>query len=92
MKFFVIVQVRLTKPFAFWKERFDSHREARRAAGIHDRFAHPVIGEQAAVYAVETQTPRAIHDMIYDEAVRPEIEASGFVVGEEIITLCELLD
>jgi hypothetical protein len=92
MKFFVIVKVKLAKPFDFWKERFDSHSSARREAGIFDKFAYPVIGEQAAVYAVETATPRAIHDMIYDDSVRPQIESSGFVIGQEVITLCELTD
>lgn len=92
MKFLVIVKVPLLKPFAFWKERFDSHRVARQAGGIEDVFAHPVIGEQAAVYAVKTSTPRAVHDMIYDEAVRPMIEESGFAVGREMITVCEWLE
>jgi len=92
LKFLVVVRVPLNKPFAFWKERFDAHRAARAESGIQDVFARPVIGEQAALYAVETATPRAVHDMIYDEQVRPQIEASGFIVGREIITVCELTD
>lgn len=92
MKFLVIVKVHLSVPFDFWKSRFDAHREARRAAGIHDVLCHPVIGEQAAVYAVQTETPRAVHEMIYDPASRPGIEASGFIIGREEITVCEVSD
>ena len=92
MKFLVIVKVPLRKPFAFWKERFDAHRPARQAGGIEDVFAQPVIGEQAVVYAVKTRMPRAVHDMIYNEAIRPMIEESGFVVGQEMITVCEWID
>ena len=92
MKFRVVVKVRLNKPFAFWKARFDSHRAARKAGGIEDVFASPVLGEQAAVYVVETTTPRAVHDMVYDDRVRPEIEASGFIIGSESITVCEVVD
>ena len=92
MKFMLIVKVRLAKPFAFWKSHFDAHDEARRAAGVHVVFCHPIIGEQAAMYAVETQTPRLVHDMIYDEEVGRLIEASGFVIGEEQITVCEVID
>jgi hypothetical protein len=92
VNFLVVVRVPLTKPFAFWRERFDAHRSVRREAGIEDVFAYPVIGEQAVLYAVKTRTPRAVHEMIYDEAARAEIEASGFVIGGEVITLCELVD
>jgi len=92
VNFLVVVKVPLVKPFAYWKQRFDAHRDARRQAGIEDVFAHPVIGEQAVLYAVRTATPRAVHDLIYDEAARPQIEASGFVVGREQITVCELPD
>jgi hypothetical protein len=92
LKFLVVVKVPLTKPFAFWKQRFDAHRSAREAGGIKDVFAHPVIGEQAVLYAVETSTPRLVHDMIYDDSVRPGIEESGFTVGAEQITVCELVE
>lgn len=92
MDFLVVVRVPLVKPFSFWKERFDAHRPARSAAGIEDVFAYPVVGEQAVLYAVKTRTPRAVHDLIYDEAARAEIEASGFVVGREQITVCEAVE
>jgi hypothetical protein len=92
MKFLVVVKVPLVKPFAFWRARFDEHRPVRAAAGIHDVFAYPIVGEQAVLYAVKTETPRAIHEMIYDEEARPHIEASGFVIGKESITVCEVMD
>jgi hypothetical protein len=92
MMFFVIVKIRLTKPFDFWKQRFDAESSARRASGVFDQFAYPVIGEQAAVFAVKTATPRLIHDMTYNDAVRPGIEASGFAIGEEVLTVCESID
>jgi len=87
--FVLVVRVRLCRPFAFWKSHFDAHREARMAGGIEDIFCYPIVGEQAALYGVRTSTPRAVHDMVYDETVRPLIEASGFVVGSEQITVCE---
>ncbi|EJL30813.1 Protein of unknown function (DUF3764) [Caulobacter sp. AP07] len=89
MKFLLVVKLSLSKPFAHWAERFDQHSQARAAAGIEDVFRHPVIGEQAAVYAVRTTTPRAVHDMIYDPAVRGHIEESGFVIGSEQILVCD---
>jgi hypothetical protein len=92
MKFVLVVRVQLCRPFAHWKQHFDAHRDARRAGGIEDVFCYPVIGEQAVIYGVRTSTPRSVHDMIYDEAIRPLIEASGFVVGSEQITVCEDLE
>ena len=88
--FMVVVKVRLSKPFAYWKERFDAHREGRREAGIEDVFCHAVIGEHAAIYAVRTGHPRRVHDMVYDPAIRPMIEESGFVVGTEEIVVAEI--
>ena len=92
MNFLVVVRVPLIRPFAFWKQHFDTHRSARRAAGIEDVFAYPILGEQAVLYAVKTSTPRTVHDMIYDPTVRPLIEESGFVVGQEVITVCEVVE
>jgi hypothetical protein len=92
LNFLVVVKVPLVKPFAFWKKHFDAHRAARQAAGIEDVFAYPVVGEQAVLYAVRTRTPRAVHDLVYDEGARPLIEQSGFVVGQEVITVCEAVD
>jgi hypothetical protein len=89
MQFLMIVRVKLCKPFDYWKERFDAHREARRSSGIEDVFCYPVVGEQAAMYGVLTSTPRAVHDLIYSDAAKPLIEASGFVIGSEQITVCE---
>lgn len=89
MKFVLVVHVRISKPFAFWKRRFDGHRQARKAGGIEDVFCYPVIGEQAVVYGVRTSNPRLVHDMVYDEQVRPLIEESGFVIGSEVIHVCE---
>jgi len=90
--FLVVVKVRLNRPYAHWQSCFDADRENRAAAGITDVFRHPVIGEQAALYAVRTANPRMVHDFVYDPAARPGIEASGFVVGAEEITLCEIAE
>lgn len=92
MDFLVVVRVELCKPFDFWKGHFDAHREERRKAGIEDVFCHPVIGAQAALYGVRTTTPRLVHDMVYHDEIRPLIEASGFVVGSEQITVCEYVE
>jgi hypothetical protein len=89
MQFLLVVKVAISKPFEHWAERFDAHRAARAAAGIEDVFRHPVIGEQAIVYAVSTANPRAVHDMIYSPDAREGIEESGFVIGSEEIILCE---
>ncbi len=89
MEFLVVVHVSLSKPFNFWKGHFDAHREERRKGGIIDVFCHPIIGSQAALYGVRTKTPRLVHDMIYDDEIRKLVEASGFVVGSEKITVCE---
>jgi hypothetical protein len=89
MQFVLVVKLRLDRPFDHWVSRFDAHRDARAAAGIVDIFRHPVIGEQAVVYAVRTADPRAVHDMIYDPDHRPGIEESGFVIGSEQILVCE---
>ena len=92
MKFFVVVKVRLARPFDHWKQRYDAHTSVRRENGIFDRFAYPIIGEQGAIYAVETENPRRVHEMIYDDTIRPDVEQSGFVIGQEIITVCELTE
>jgi len=92
VNFLVVVKVPLVRPFSYWRERFEAHRSARQSVGIVDVFAYPVIGEQAVVYAVRTSTPRAVHDLIYDPAARPQIEESGFVVGREEITVCEIVE
>jgi hypothetical protein len=89
MQFLLVVRVKLCRPFEYWKKHFDAHRDGRRTAGIEDVFCYAIVGEQAALYGVLTRTPRAVHDMVYDEATRPMIEASGFVVGSEDITVCE---
>ena len=89
MTVMLIVKLTLNKPFVHWVERFDAHNDARRAAGIETVFRHPMIGEQAVVYAVRTRTPRAVHDMIYDTEHRQSIEESGFVIGSEIIWVCD---
>lgn len=91
MKFVLVVHVNICKPFEHWKAMFDADRDNRRQAGIEDVFCYPVVGEQAVVYGVKTASPRAVHDMVYDERIRPMIEASGFVVGSERITVCEYL-
>lgn len=89
MAFIVIVKVRLDRPYGYWKERFLAHRHARQDLGIEDLFCHAVVGEQAAVYGVRTDHPRRVHDVVYDAAIRPGIEASGFVVGSERVVVCE---
>lgn len=91
MVFAVVVKAQLNRSFAHWAERFDAHREMRAANGIVDIFRHPVIGEQAVLYAVRAENPRAVHEMIYDPDNRPGIEESGFVIGSERITVCEIL-
>lgn len=92
MKFLVTVKVSINKPFAFWKSRFDEHAATRRAAGIIDVFCAPVVGEQSILYCVKTDTPRLIHDMIYETAIREHVEASGHIIGSEQMTLCECMD
>jgi hypothetical protein len=89
MQFLLVVRVNICKPYAFWRQHFDADRDGRRRAGIEDVFCYPVIGEQAVVYGVRTSNPRSVHDMVYDDRIRPMIEASGFVVGSEQITVCE---
>jgi hypothetical protein len=91
MEFMVVVRVRLHRPFAQWKAEFDAHRETRANTGVHDAFCYPIVGEQAALYGVRTAFPRLVHDMVYDAEIRPVVEASGFVVGSEQITLCEMV-
>jgi len=88
MEFVVVVKFSLSKPYDHWVKAFDDHQVARQGSGIKDIFRHPVIGEQSVVYAVRTSNPRAVHDMIYGEE-RAHIEESGFVVGSEIINVCE---
>ena len=88
-RFLVLVKLRLSQPYLHWQTCFDADREAREAAGIESVFRAAVIGEQAAIYAVRTSTPRIVNDFIYDPAKRVEIEESGFVVGSEEITVCE---
>jgi hypothetical protein len=90
MEFIVVVRVRLCRSFMQWKAEFDAHREARAKTGVHDEFCYPIVGEQAALYAVRTSSPRLVHDMVYDAEIRPIVEASGFVIGSEQVTLCEL--
>lgn len=88
-RFLVVVKLRLSRPYLHWQACFDADREAREEAGIESVFRAAVIGEQAAIYAVRTSTPRIVHDFIYDPIKRAEIEASGFVVGSEEIAICE---
>lgn len=88
----VLVKVKLSMPFDHWVTAFDAHREARAASGVEDVFRHPVIGEQAVVYAVKTSEPRAVHDLIYDPAHRAAIQESGFVIGSEQIMLCDIIN
>ena len=90
MRFLVVVKIDLSLPYAHWQTAYEAGRDARFATGVHDVFRHPVLGEQAALYAVETSDPRMVHDFVYDPARRPAIEASGFVVGSERITVCEV--
>ncbi|EJL27321.1 Protein of unknown function (DUF3764) [Caulobacter sp. AP07] len=92
MTFFLIVKVSLIQPFDHWVKLFDADREPREASGTHVVFRHPVIGEQAAVFGVRTQSPRLVHDMMYHPEVRAMIEASGLVVGSEQIIVCEAVD
>jgi hypothetical protein len=87
----VVVRVQLCRPFGQWKAEFDAHREARAKTGVHDVFCYPIVGEQAALYGVRTSSPRLVHDTVYDAEIRPIVEASGFIVGSEKITLCELV-
>lgn len=89
MKFLLVVKFSLSRPYDHWVKRFDEHKDVRAASGIEDVFRSPVIGEQAVVYAVRTATPRAVHDMIYDDATRPHVEESGFVIGSERIWVCD---
>lgn len=89
MTFLLIVKVQLCRPYAHWVACFDADRDARRACGVEDVFRHPVIGEQAAVFAMRTAEPRLVHDMMYDPRVRPAIEASGLVIGSEQILVCD---
>lgn len=89
MKFLLVVKVKLCQPYAHWVARFDADREARRAGGVEDVFRHPVIGEQAAVFAMRTAEPRLVHDMMHDARLRPAIEASGLVIGSEEILVCD---
>lgn len=90
--FLVVVKVRLSLPYAHWESCFDADRAARAAAGIEDVFRCPVMGEQAVLYGVRTPNPRMVHDFIYDPRKRPEIEASGFMIGSEQITICEVTE
>jgi hypothetical protein len=92
MRFLVVVKVDLSMPYELWQVAYDEGQGARRATGVRDIFRHPVLGEQAALYAVETCEPRTVHDFVYDPRHRPAIEASGFVVGSERITICEIED
>ncbi|MCG4262435.1 DUF3764 family protein [Acetobacter senegalensis] len=89
MEYIVIVRFDLSKPFAHWASCFDEHEPARIELGITTLFRYAVIGQQAAIYAVRTAQPRLVHDVIYAPSLRKEIEASGFIVGSEQITLCE---
>lgn len=91
MKFLVVVKARLSKPFSHWVAAFDADREARFSSGVEDLFRYPVIGEQCVVFAMRTESPRLVHDMMYDERVRPGIESSGLVIGSEQITVCEAI-
>lgn len=91
-QFLVVVKVRLSLPYAHWEACFDADRQARSAGGIEDVFRYPVMGEQAALYAVKTAHPRMVHDFVYHPEKRPEIERSGFVVGTEEIFICEVTD
>lgn len=88
-RFLVVVKLRLDRPYAHWQSRFDADRGPRESAGIFDVFRAAVVGEQAAIYAVRTDNPRLVHDYIYDPAMRPAIEESGFVIGSERISICE---
>jgi len=90
--YLVVVKVRLCLPYAHWESCFDADKPARAAAGIEDVFRYPVQGEQAALYGVKTAHPRMVHDFVYDPEKRPFVEASGFVVGREDITICEVND
>jgi hypothetical protein len=87
--FLVVVKLRLDRPYTHWQGCFDADRGPREAAGIRDVFRAAVIGEQAAIYAVRTSHPRLVHDYIYDPAIRPAIEGSGFIIGSESIAVCE---
>lgn len=91
-RFLVVVKVQINKPYAFWKERFDQHAEARLADGIEDVFCAPVIGEQAILYGVRTDRPRDVLDMMYQPEALAHITESGHVVGSEEYTLCEVVE
>lgn len=90
--YLVVVKIKLVARFAAWKAAYDAHRQARRDSGIEDVFCHPVLGEQAALYAVKTASPRMVLDMIYEPENRAFIEASGHVIGQETVTICEVVD
>lgn len=88
MRCIVVVKASLSVTFEEWARHFDAGRDARAAHGVELVFRHPVIGEQAVVFAQRTDHPRLIHDMMYHPAIRPEIEASGLVLGtEEVLIL-----
>ncbi|WP_082656872.1 DUF3764 family protein [Pseudomonas citronellolis] len=85
----VFGRMRISKPFNEWYAGFSAHQGARAAAGIEDVLCAPVIGSQEVIYVVRTEHPRRVHDLMWSEAARPLIEASGHVLGSESFVVCD---
>lgn len=85
----VIGRMRISKTYEQWHAGFMAHREARQASGIKDVLCAPVIGSQEVIYIVRTANPRQVHDLMWSDAVREVIEASGHVLGSETFVVCD---
>lgn len=85
----VFGRMRITKPFDEWYAGFGAHQGARLQAGIEDVLCAPVIGSQEVIYVVRTEHPRKVHDLMWSDAAREAIEASGHVMGSETFVVCD---
>ncbi|MNG32253.1 hypothetical protein D3C84_1182170 [compost metagenome] len=48
-----------------------------------------MIGSQEVIYVVRTAHPRRVHDLMWSDAAREVIEASGHVMGSETFVICD---
>ena len=85
----LFVKMKLNKSYDYWLNCFEAHKEVRLQNGIKDIMVKPVIGEQAAMYVVEAERPRMVLDMMYGDDALEFVLASGHVIGEEVVTICE---
>lgn len=85
----VFGRMRISKTFEEWHAGFMVHQSARQASGIEDVLCAPVIGSQEVIYVVRTAHPRRVHDLMWSDAARSVIEASGHVMGSETFVICD---